>query len=645
MFSKNFFSYKTDSRAKTYVKLGDMTEEGIAQKLAASDVEIVISALSWISKNQKNYRCRGKRAKRAMYCIKRLNSLGNIIGVKEKEIALREFFACFANNVWSFENDFEEKNKTSITSEKINCYFVEFKGTSGAAYNVPLGALCDFVSVEELDYITKEYIQKSYDAFSDLCEKLILTVTGQKIPAVPGKELLSAGGRIACVSTAVLMSYIIIKGLGFFWEYVSPFFLDYKGFSAVFRRSQNVFQAICYYLGAENGFDVNCGLTLLILIAAVLSGIGCFVAIPILFARIKKGVNISRITKRRQLITMCINEIREYQDKGGFVDIRKKSANVFNLTAQPDRSFNKQFRNHFKEIHKKIAPVEAGKITLKRASIPVLVVLLCVSFGVEAKNVWMSEKFNQTVSELSVKIDTSKLAAEKPFKAAEDIPLYAKPDKESIVRYTIASGTVYTGAQDENPQNGFTKVKLLTQYGIMYGWVDDSALSEYEAAQEIEELRIPVAECTASSQLSHNIFYTPQKVIDGHMYTSWVDGVDSGAEGEYVELLFNKADEDASTRKVEYIGVAVGNCATQRYFDKNGRPVVFNIEFINGGAVTEQLTVRFEDLKKVQYLRLNRPVEAESVRFTVEEILPGNENSDAHISEIELYNAPYIVIE
>lgn len=124
--------------------------------------------------------------------------------------------------------------------------------------------------------------------------------------------------------------------------------------------------------------------------------------------------------------------------------------------------------------------------------------------------------------------------------------------------------------------------------------------------------------------------YEPSRAFDNDPITSWQEGnKKTDGQGEWLELHMNER------KPIKYITLCLGNWRDAARYASNNRPTELNIKL--GGKT---FAVKFEDVMKPHYVTFSKPVEADSIRFTIAEVVVGtNGDHDCCISEVYAYSA------
>ena len=124
--------------------------------------------------------------------------------------------------------------------------------------------------------------------------------------------------------------------------------------------------------------------------------------------------------------------------------------------------------------------------------------------------------------------------------------------------------------------------------------------------------------------------YEPSRAFDNDPITSWQEGnKKSDGQKEWLELHMKER------KPIKYITLCLGNWRDASRYDGNNRPKELEIKL---GGMT--FSVQFDDVMKPQYVTFSKPIEADSIRFTITDVVVGtNGDHDCCISEVYAYSA------
>ena len=248
------------------------------------------------------------------------------------------------------------------------------------------------------------------------------------------------------------------------------------------------------------------------------------------------------------------------------------------------------------------------------------------------------EKFDEKIGKIGNFFYEFHVKAQKPGNSSAALNVYAKPADESFILYTLGNGKEYFFVSEEAPVEGYTKIRFKTEYGYLSGWIFNHDISSFRPEHCREISWISPVKYVATSDTDWEGFSGVQNVGDRYLHTAWREDRAGSGEGEVVELKFNQDDADViHTKYIKTIGFAIGRCSNEWTYQNSGRPTVFDVRFVRDFKVKETVEVVLEDTHNMQYISFTKPIPAESVEFMIQKVLPGEYDSDAYISEIEIY--------
>ncbi len=139
--------------------------------------------------------------------------------------------------------------------------------------------------------------------------------------------------------------------------------------------------------------------------------------------------------------------------------------------------------------------------------------------------------------------------------------------------------------------------------------------------------RLPVIAANATSTIEQKgKSNDPMLLFDGKDDTNWQEGVPGYGINESVSFSFDQIYE------VKYIAFKLGNWKTDRYYIGNGKPKTMTLIF---GDYTGQVT--FTGKHDVEWVEVNKPVNADSMKLIIDDVYPGTNWEDTAITEITVY--------
>ena len=141
----------------------------------------------------------------------------------------------------------------------------------------------------------------------------------------------------------------------------------------------------------------------------------------------------------------------------------------------------------------------------------------------------------------------------------------------------------------------------------------------------LEHIGVTVVSATATSVLAEsNITHDAEKIADGLLSTSWVEGVYGYGVGESVTLYFD------GVYNVNGFVINAGYQRSEYLYGKNSRPAELLLTFPDGRTET----VTLDDIFRSQHIVLSSPVMTDSVTLTILSSYRGSTFEDTAIAEI-----------
>ena len=124
--------------------------------------------------------------------------------------------------------------------------------------------------------------------------------------------------------------------------------------------------------------------------------------------------------------------------------------------------------------------------------------------------------------------------------------------------------------------------------------------------------------------------YEPSRAFDDDAITSWQEGnKKTDGQGEWLELHMKES------KPIKYLTLYLGNWRDSERYEGNNRPAELRISLGDTSFI-----VRFADVMKPQYVTFSKPIETDSIRFTITDVVVGtNGDHDCCISEVCAYSS------
>jgi hypothetical protein len=118
--------------------------------------------------------------------------------------------------------------------------------------------------------------------------------------------------------------------------------------------------------------------------------------------------------------------------------------------------------------------------------------------------------------------------------------------------------------------------------------------------------------------------YGPENLFKGTDAVAWVEGRPGQGVGEWITVEFDEL------RSVTAVELRTGYQKSADIFSKNGRVRQLRMQFSDG----ESRTVTLADRQGAEVYKLDRPVKAYWIKFTIEGVYPGKTYTDTAISKL-----------
>ena len=119
--------------------------------------------------------------------------------------------------------------------------------------------------------------------------------------------------------------------------------------------------------------------------------------------------------------------------------------------------------------------------------------------------------------------------------------------------------------------------------------------------------------------------YAAQLAVDGWLDTHWVEGAGTG-EGEFLDIKLPQE------RRLSRFAIAVGNDATESFFQSHNRAKKVTLTFSNGTTQSFDL----DEKRGLQDFEL-KPVTANSVKVTFGKVVRGKSSNDLYVADVRFW--------
>lgn len=133
----------------------------------------------------------------------------------------------------------------------------------------------------------------------------------------------------------------------------------------------------------------------------------------------------------------------------------------------------------------------------------------------------------------------------------------------------------------------------------------------------------------ASSTLppAEGVSYEPVNAFDHKAETFWVEGIESGGLGEWIQFDFPQ------NVTIDRIEIRPGNFYNTDFWTRHNRLKEIQLKFAVGVPVRHE----FQDKMEVQVIKLAAPVQTRFVRLVLKAIYPGTTFNDTCLSEVRFF--------
>lgn len=596
----------------------------ILSKIYVDDLYLIRHSIKWVQTNIAKYRFNGKKSIAMRNNIIGLNA-ENLSFVDAKE-SLSEFLQLMINNPFIYENGFVKESKDCITSNELQCYFTIIK----KGIIMPFGCLKDFIHNQ---------VDKELEVFLDRCSaemrailkkiennKLLFDSRMSEIDVTQSASMFKA---IASAVTFVLMALYSLDCIER---------IDWKNISDLYLGSANLFQFIGF--AAEKGFVIghNCSL-LHILLAIAIVWIVYLATTNFKFVNEYKSAkayskmkNVFAASKAFPKLNEALGNFSSSEvdffaaNKGSYIQTIVHPNYRLGKNSNTQKSLIEDYGLYYERTMRTNLPKHIW-VTI------ILILALATSLlNMLAKKDEFKVWYRDSIATMQYNSQTSSLEGQKEYVVAAECDVYTKDSDEKLVLYHIQANKNCTLLHDVEEESEFANIRFFTEYGFLEGWVPKENLAEYIPVYDQNVAKIYPAECSASSELVGKKSYSPYNVLDGDITTSWQEGADGSGSGEWIRLNMNEVHQ------IHSIGIINGNAASNELYLANARPIGITLQFLVQDNVIDSCTYSLEDNRPwMQYITLNKDVQADSIVIRIDSANGGNEYDDACITELVLF--------
>ena len=223
-----------------------------------------------------------------------------------------------------------------------------------------------------------------------------------------------------------------------------------------------------------------------------------------------------------------------------------------------------------------------------------------------------------------------------------DVPAAEEGENDDFLSDVFDDEFTYGDDTWENAEGDDDSSEIMMQWNgdaFQIGFIDGNISVQAVTRSEIDAVRIPrisfrpencYSSCPVYQAKSDGSLREAVNTQDGDNATTWQDGIDGPAVGEYLRFT---CDEP---KNISYIALKLGN-----WNERSG------IDYYHQNNTPKQLTVRFNDLdsftldfppeKEEFCLWLPYGIEAETVSVIIQDVYAGTQYDETCISEIAIY--------
>ena len=575
----------------------------------------VVNVLMWIKEHIKSYRYTGKKSKEAYNELIRIYSEPDTASFGDFFTALTNFYNHFDNNPIMCSRRFYA-SKDEIRTDIVDLSFVVIKCSyMGKLLDVPvvLGYLKDF----NFPYYKKckeEFLKSCKQEYTDFLNKKVdeTLYDARYVSETSEKKTLDKKVKETVYPALFIFAGIII-GLFSIYNLVN-LMLPFNELSSFFENSSDLLSGFTYIFESKTGVSHNSLLMYLVLILELIIIVCTIRLLPLLrynIARINNEIIVS--LNKTRLLALKKKELEKE------VGLYEKSIDKLN--------FSLEFKSWFTVLSVKTVKKKTYKSSLILIILCVLIIFSTVNtaFG---KCFFVPEKYIRDI------VSTAKLECSVFCTAKEEITIYEKKDINSFVRGVIPVNREYMRLDHKENDAEFIRVKYEHDYGYSEGWmrIENYRFSApYEMPENYVKLGFEKAEASSSSMT-----FTPDRVIDSNLASSWRP--EDGKSPLYQSLFLTLLKNEDKIPKVKVIGIAPGNCYSEKAFINSGRPETATLTFINGDK-SESVEIKLDDYGYFQFYSLNRPVKAQRIYLKISSYKEGEQYPEnVYVSEVSAYS-------
>lgn len=595
----------------------------LSQYIFVEDDFLIKKTVQWIQAHIEDYHAIGEHAKKALQNLQNTDTetSGQAAALK----ALQDFFSFYFNNPFAFENGIKMDDEEYLFSELLDCYFLKLK----KGLCMPIGCLRDFMQgdmeflIEEFLAGTKNSLRKYTELVDSTSRQLQIKRREFSFGNAATLRRAVAGCFIAVISVCMII-YTVLKA-------------DIGNLNAYLSGTETPFQAAGFLF--EEGFKINHNsfsarvlviLLIVWLVNAIIINRQCVFELRNGQRReaLLKGFRLSD-----NLRTWGADICKESESQYKFVKENFFSEKKIYLSREKWDHGNKQHIHAVLAEGLSISETEIGRKLPRNWILAVLTGLTVLSIiffvGIQTEN--GRAFFDEKVKQAEQSFHAAGLKQIEYYQTKKAVNLRAANDKDALILCKVSENTKVQITQKLEDADRY-KVKVLTKYGYVSGWIYKDYLQRYDPMQDGEALRAKIIDASASSHLNPTKTYGPKKVYDHKISTCWEEAEIGDGIGEWIRIDLKKAGDIAA------IGIFNGNGKSKKSYYQNGRVTRLNVIFLyEDEEVGKEQCVLADGYRRMQYITFNKTVLADAIQLEIEEVASGSKYEDTCIAEISVY--------
>lgn len=595
----------------------DFYELGIAD-CNEVDAEVAKLAVKWIVNRENYYKTLGDKSKNALAKVK--ESFFEDSGYEKYREVLKNYFSVFFNNPYMYENNIIDPATDCAVAEEILCYFVEYRGIP-----VPLGMFYELFGESSVDKIIKQFMLKKIKTYKQTLEKMEINCREISEKLKVDKGLKKKMYRNTLMVALIIFTALIFTIKRLFME------VDFGLISTAFESGASLIQKLGYITQNGYGINLNNSLgTVILLLALFWFIVFYFVSGP--FISEVKNCNIynkrSKMVKYSdRLLVMSGDVILLCDTNQKFAENRTKDFG--SLKASQTGNKNLGMYINYLDVNRNIANYGAVENRLKHTSLIVILFIVAIAslyINFKADSHEFPAKYNTAIQKIFGEKSNVPPRTYKGYCVIEEQDVFSLPSEKGIAIYKLSPTEPFEILSNDDTSDYF-HVRFFSEWGELTGYMKKVGTAEYTPSKIPEISKMYPASLLASSNTEKIV----ANVNDGNSKTAWNEKADGSGVGEWVELGYN------SNIEISSFMIQTGNCKTSTSFKYYCKPIKFNVSFYSDDNVVYVIPVTVEETRDLQYFCLSKPVVADKVVFSIEEVSESGIGKNSHITELALY--------